>query len=101
MNKILSWELFQSWLRGAVKHNVDFLQQSSTDQSMKDEALSTSLAVSSAQWRKQSILRSMAVSLFYSKKATKEILNMSQKRWKLLPWIKNYLVFQTAKDEGI
>lgn len=52
---------------------------------MKDAPLSTSLAVSPAQGRKQSILMSMAVSPFYSKKATKEILNVSQKCQKLLP----------------
>lgn len=62
-----------------------FCNSHSTDQSMKDEPLNTSLAVNPAQERKQGILMSMAVPLLHSKKATKEILNVSQKCQKLLP----------------
>lgn len=49
-----------------------------TDQSMKDEPSSTSLAVSPAQGRKQGILTSMAASLLHSKKTTRNLEQVTE-----------------------
>lgn len=101
-DRLISWDVIQLWSFGATKHRVGFTRQSRHGSKRGDETLGAWLAVIPAQGRKLSTFSCLQQCPFYAGKShTQKNIEVSQKCQKCLPWIKDNLAFQAARDEDV